>query len=150
MSDNESFAAVIVNGNAPLVCAIPPALLLPTKDILPLTIPVPLLILLLSKSKPVIDAPCFVKIVISLAAIAPLKFCCWKLNIILAGSAVVSLESSNAITCESKLPISNFAFVPSVPCLVLVSDIVLISRVLELIAFIVNEPESAVRFVTLK
>ena len=49
-----NLVAVIVNGNAPLVCAIPPALLLPTKDILPLTIPVPLLISLLSKSNPVI------------------------------------------------------------------------------------------------
>ena len=143
--------AVIVNGNAPLVCAIPPALLLPTKDILPLTIPVPLLISLLSKSNPVIAAPCFVLISISLAAIAPLKFCCWKLNIILAGSALVSLALSNAITCESKLPISNFADVPSVPsapCFDLASDIVLLNETLAEVAVIVIEPLSWVKPVT--
>ena len=132
-----------MNGNAPLVWAIPPLELFPVHEILPLTIPVPLDTLLLSKANPVIEVPWVVVIDTSLLAIVPLKFCCWKLNIILDGVAEESDESSNDITCESKLPINNFAEVPSepsLPCCDTASDIVFEMETEALAAVKTSEP----------
>ena len=122
----------------------PPVFNAPLNDILPLTIPVPLLTSLLSKSK-LVTFPPAVDIVISLLLIVPLRFCCWKLKIIDVGSAEVSAVSSNANTCESKLPINNLADVPSgpvTPCLDLTKLIVFDKETLAEVAVIITEPLS--------
>ena len=78
----------------------------------------------------------------------PLRFCCWKLNSIDNGSAVESLALRKVNTGELKLPINNFAEVPSEPsepCRAFVNDIVLYNDTEELAAVIDTEPESCVR-----
>ena len=75
----------------------------------------------------------------------PLKFCCWKLNSIDNGSAEVSLALRKVNTGELKLPINNFAEVPSEPsepCRAFVNDIVFVILALPLVAVISTEPLS--------
>ena len=90
-----------------------------------------------------------VVIVISLAPIVPLRFCCENENNILPGVDELSVESSNANTCESTLAINVFAVspftpglpsAPSSPCLVVPIDITLESDTLAEAAVIVTEP----------
>ena len=137
----------MVSGNFDLSLPIPPAFVFPANDTEPLTIPVPLTASVLTNVKFVILPPPFICIVTSLAEIGAAKFCCWKLNSIDVGVASVSITSSNAMTCESKLPISNLADVPSSPsgpCLDLTKLIILSILTLPLEAFILTLALSAV------
>ena len=148
-SVKESFVQEIVNGKLSLEPFKPPLLNPPVYETLPLTIPLPFETLLLSNEKFVTELLSSVVIVISLAAIVPLKFCCENENNILDGVAELSVESSNANTCESTLATNVLAllpfkpFVPSTPsspCLATAIDIVFAKLTDDDTAVIVTEP----------
>ena len=142
--------AVIVIGNLVLSPATPPALFADANVIEPLTIPVPFDTSLLSNPNPVnwvlsLSLTSISELPIFKNPLEPLKFCCWKLNSIDNGSEVLSLPLRNENTWEFKLPINNFAEVPSEPsepCRAFVNDIVFVILALPLVAVISTEPLS--------
>ena len=95
-SVKESFVQDMVIGKLALDPFNPPTLNAPVNDTLPLTVPLPPLILLLSNEKFVTVLLSAVVIVISDDCIASSKFCCANENTILCGVDELSVESSNA------------------------------------------------------
>ena len=114
VSVNESPLTVIDTGKLSLSVSNPPADNAPANVILPDTIPLYnpdefTVILPVSKLNPVTLVDWAVVIVILLADILAVKFCCVILNIILDGVAVLSDALSNAIICESDVNVNDFA-----------------------------------------